>query len=159
MKPGKRRARTQHVPSDARNRPDPRLVIEDKHDVGLGATRPDPGLGFDVVLVVVGWVQDAPDQLVAVEYRVGEPGSGGEVPGVPHEVYQVPLGRHLGRPLSVGDTRRDPNVGDVGRPGLVVALVVLGSEALQPEAIGRRFERHPEVIRDEEARHETGPIS
>jgi len=34
-------------------------------------------------------------------------------------------------------------------------IAVLGSEGLQPEPIGRRLERHLEVIGDVEDRHDT----
>jgi hypothetical protein len=36
----------------------------------------------------------------------------------------------------------------------VVALVVLWSEGLEPEQIGRQLERHLEVIRDEGGGHD-----
>src|SRR6185503_4160424 len=110
------------------------------------AARPYPGQRTGVVVAVARRVDvDAPDHFARrrIEHRVREPLPVAEL------VRMALVQRHLSRPAAVAPSGRRGDVVHRRRPGVVVLLVVFGSQRLEDEL--RRLEpaRYVEVARDE----------
>jgi len=110
-----------------------------------------------VLVVCRGVDVDAADHVAAgpVEDGIREAVTSLEVPPVAYQVDQVLVERHRVRPrvwLICAEPGCRADVVDARRPGGVVALVVLGAERPEHEAVPHEPRRWNETVGDERAR-------